>query len=156
MMKNLKRNWLVVSKLREGIWRILTCALESLKNLHLNGLLLTKVYNVCTKKVQRSYLSWHWRVIQNLKKSWLVSSKLTWGIWRIFTWALKISKIWTLRGCFWPKYIMFQLKKDIGVMFDGNQDLCKIWRKIELRFQKWHEEFGKKRAISFYKVKWRN
>ena len=29
--------------------------LKSLENLHFNGLLLTKVYNVSAKKVQRSY-----------------------------------------------------------------------------------------------------
>ena len=29
----------------------------------------------------------------------------------------KISKICTLMGCFWPKYIMFELKKYRGVMF---------------------------------------
>ena len=44
MMKNLKRNWLVVSKLTQGIWQILTLELESLKNLHFNGLILTKLY----------------------------------------------------------------------------------------------------------------
>ena len=36
------------------IWRISTRALKSLKNLHFNGLLLNKVYNVWAKKVQRS------------------------------------------------------------------------------------------------------
>ena len=49
-MQKLKRNWLVSSKLTWGIWRILTWALENLKNLHFNGLLLTKVYNVWAKK----------------------------------------------------------------------------------------------------------
>ena len=44
----------------------------SLKNLHFNGLLLTKVYNVWAKNVQGSYISWHERVMQNLKKKWLV------------------------------------------------------------------------------------
>ena len=34
----------------------------------------------------------------------------------------KISKIWTLMGWFWPKYIMFQLKKYRGVMFNCTQD----------------------------------
>ena len=34
-------------------------ALESLKNLHFNGLLLTKIYNTWPKKVQRSYFSWY-------------------------------------------------------------------------------------------------
>ena len=54
-------------KLKWGIWRILTQALESLKNLQFNGLLLTNLYNVWPKKVQRSYLPWHWRLMQNLK-----------------------------------------------------------------------------------------
>ena len=58
-MKNLKRNWLVVLKLKERTSRILTQALESLKKLHLNELLLTKVYNFLAKKVQWSYLLWH-------------------------------------------------------------------------------------------------
>ena len=38
----------------------------------------------------------------------------------------------------WPQYIMFELKK---VMFDGTEDWCKIWRKTDLCFQKWHKEF---------------
>ena len=54
----------------------------------------------------------------------------------------KISNICTLMGCFWPKYIMFELRKYIGVMFDGTGNWCKIWRKIDLCFLKWHEEFG--------------
>ena len=28
-------------------------------------------------------------------------------------------------------------------MFDGTEDWCKRWRKTDLCFQKWHEEFGK-------------
>ena len=100
VMQNLKRNWLVVSKLTWGIWRILTQALESLKNFHFNWLLLSKVYIVWAKKVQRSYLSWHWRVMQNLKKNWLVVWKITWAIWQIFTRALKSVKIGTLMGSF--------------------------------------------------------
>ena len=28
-------------------------------------------------------------------------------------------------------------------MSDGNEDWCKVWRKTDLRFQKWHEEFRK-------------
>ena len=39
------------------------------KNLHFDGLLLSIAYKVSAKKVQKSYLSWHWRVIQTLKKS---------------------------------------------------------------------------------------
>ena len=50
LMQNLKENWLVLSKMRWGIWRILTRALENLKNLHFNGLLLNKVYDLWAKK----------------------------------------------------------------------------------------------------------
>ena len=50
MMQNLKRNWLVCSKLTWGIWRSLTGALENLKNLHFNELLLNKLYNAWAKK----------------------------------------------------------------------------------------------------------
>ena len=37
-------------KIDTPIWQILNRVLESLTNLYLNGLLLTKVYNVCAKK----------------------------------------------------------------------------------------------------------
>ena len=39
---------------------------------HFNVLLLSKVYIVWAKKVQRSYLSWNWRGIQNLERNQLV------------------------------------------------------------------------------------
>ena len=37
-------------KIDLGIWRILTWTLKKLKNLHFNGLLLTKVYNIWARK----------------------------------------------------------------------------------------------------------
>ena len=43
----------------------------------LYGLLLTKVYNVWARKVERSYVWWHWILMQNLKENWLVLSKMT-------------------------------------------------------------------------------
>ena len=52
----------------------------------------------------------------------------------------KISNICTLMGCFWPEYIIFDLRKYRGNMFDDTQDWYKIWRKTDLCFQKWHEE----------------
>ena len=66
----------------------------------------TLVYSFCKnhiklqlKKVQKTYLSWHWRVMQSLKKNWLVVSNMTWGIWGSFTQPLKspnISLWWTI------------------------------------------------------------
>ena len=43
-------------KINTTIWRILTQALKSLKNVYFNRLLLTKVYNVLAKKEQKSYV----------------------------------------------------------------------------------------------------
>ena len=40
--------------------------------------------------------------------------------------AWKVSKVYTLMGCFWPKYIIFELKKYRGVMFDSTEYWCKI------------------------------
>ena len=54
------------------LWRILTRTLEILQNLQFNVLLLNKVYNVWAKKVHKSYVSWHWRVMENLNKNWFV------------------------------------------------------------------------------------
>ena len=51
--------------------------------------------------VQRNYLSWHWRVMEYLRKNWLVVWKMTWGIFSPE--HLKNLKILTLMGSFYPK-----------------------------------------------------
>ena len=58
-----------------------------------DGLLLYKSYKVSAKKVRKSYLSWHWRVMQSLKENWLVVSNMTWEIWWFFTQPLKSLNI---------------------------------------------------------------
>ena len=88
---------------------------------------MCKVPNGWPKNVQRSYLLWHWRVMQSLKKNWLVVWKMTWGIWQIFTRALQSLKI--------------ELKIHRRVIRHENEEWCKIWRGIDLSFQNWHEEF---------------
>ena len=63
MMKTLKRNWLVASKSTWGIdefW-------SKHSKLSFNGLLLTKVYNVWAKKVQRSYIWSHWGLMKKFE-----------------------------------------------------------------------------------------
>ena len=50
---------------------------QSLKNSLINELLLSKVYIVWAKKVQRSFPSWNQNGIQNLEGNQLVVSKLT-------------------------------------------------------------------------------
>ena len=55
----------------------------------------------------------------------------------------KVSKIYTLMDCFWLKYIMFELKKYTEVIFHDARVRCNIWRKSDLWYKKWREEFGK-------------
>ena len=61
------------------------------QNFHCYWFLLWKVCTIWPIKVQRSYLSWHWRVMQNLNKNLFAVSKLT-AIWWIFIRALKSLK----------------------------------------------------------------
>ena len=55
----------------------------------------------------------------------------------------KISKICALMRSFWSKYVIFELKKYRRVTFDGTEAWCKVSRKTDLCFLKWHEEFVK-------------
>ena len=70
----------------------------------------------------------------------------------------KVSKICTLMGSFRPKYIMFELKKYRGVIFYDTAEWFKIWWKTDLRFGRWHEEFGKfsqeHLKVSKLKLRW--
>ena len=38
---------------------------------------------------------------------------------------------------------MYELKIYRGVICHDNEEWCKIWRRIDLSFKNWHEEFGK-------------
>ena len=58
------------------------------RNLYFDRLLLLIVHKISAKKVQRSYVSLQWRVMQNLKNNWFVVSKMTRVRW-ISTRALK-------------------------------------------------------------------
>ena len=80
--------------------------------------------------------------LQNLKGNWLVFSKMTWGIWQIFTRALGKSKNWDFDGILLSKEEMHKLKIYRGVMCHDSEERCKIWTGISLSLQNWHEEFG--------------
>ena len=41
------------------------------------------------------------------------------------------------------KYLMSDLKQYRGVIFHDTERWCKIWRKTDLWFGKWYEEYGK-------------
>ena len=55
----------------------------------------------------------------------------------------KVSKIFTLIGSSWAKYILFELKKYRGVIFHVTEERYKTWKGIDLSFKNWHKEFDK-------------
>ena len=67
---------LMVSKMAWAIGWTFDKALKNLKNCTLMGSFCRKGY-VSARKLQRDYVSWHWRVMQNLKKKRLVVWKIT-------------------------------------------------------------------------------
>ena len=105
-----KKNWFVFSKMTRIRW-ILIWALKSLQNLHFHSSLLWKVYNLWPKKCR-------WVISHDTEESCKIWRKtgLWFGKWyeefsKFSPEHLKLSKIYTLMSCFWPKYKMFGLKK---------------------------------------------
>ena len=62
-------------KILKKMIRALKNDIRDFVNLHFDGLLLSKAYKDLTEKVQKSYVSWHWRVMQSLKKNWPLAPK---------------------------------------------------------------------------------
>ena len=79
--------------------------------------------------------------LSNIIFKWRVVSKMRWGIWQIFSRALKIG---ILMGSFNPSLKKYELKIHREVICHDNEELLhKIWRGTYLSFQSWHEEFEK-------------
>ena len=143
MVHSLKENWLGFLKLTSGIWQIFTRALESLQIGNLMGYFCLK-FKIYELKIYRGVMchdseEWckNWREIDFSVQNWHLGFDEFWPE------HSKISKFCTLMDFFWPKYIMFEIKRYRGVLFDGTEYWCNIWWKTYLCFQKWQEEFSK-------------
>ena len=132
------------------IWRKLSCELEndmrSLRQFFTRAFEILKIGTLMgpfieSRKCMR--LTFTWKMMQNLTRNWLAVSKLTSQFDEFWPEHSNGSKICTLMGSFWPKYVIFELKKYRRVMFDSTEDWWSIWRKTDMCFQNWHEEFGK-------------
>ena len=139
-MQNLKKNWLAVWKMIWGIWQMFVRTLESTKIGTFMGSFCSKkkmdkqkIYRrfMCTgteewwkiwRGIDLSFQNWH----KEFDKFWLENSK--------------VSKVYTLMGSFWPKYIMFELKKIRRVIFHD----IRVW-------YTWHL---KKSWLVVWKIVW--
>ena len=142
MTPNLKRNWLVSSKLTWGIWHILTQALENLKNLRFNRLLLTKVYNAWAKKsigelcfvVLNIYATFEGKLTYSFKNK---MRNLT----NFHQSMLRSLKIGILTKSFYSLQKIIELQFYRGNLRHDSDEWCKIWRGIHSSVQNSHEEF---------------
>ena len=96
------------------------------KNGDFEGIILSKVENLWASTLKGSFVSWQWRMIQNMKRNWLVSSKLTWGIWQLLTRALENPKRLHFNRLLLTKAYNAQAKTSI-------EELCLVVLKIDAK-----------------------
>ena len=142
VMQNLKKNWLVVWKMI-GIWQTFTRALESLNIAILMGSFNPK-YKKYELKIYGGIMchdneEWYkiWRGINLLFPNWHEEFDKFWPK------HLKVWNIFTLMCSFWANYILFKLKKYSQIIYYDTEEGYKVWKKTDLWFGKWHEEFGR-------------
>ena len=134
-------------------FRLLTGQVKFHQMCTLIGYFCWKYIKFQLKEVWRKYVSWYQRVVQNLKKKLFFVSKMTriWcEFWLICTKKSEIFALWLIP--FLAKYTTLDLKKYKGVIFHDIEESCKIWRKTDLGFGKWHEEFIKFSSEHYLKV----
>ena len=99
------------------------------QNLLFDVQLLSMAYKVSAEKVQKSYLLWHWRVIQTLKKNSRLVWKMTWENLMNFNSTSEKFENLHFGGIF--------LSKVCNVWAKITQTSCSV--KKGLWFQKWQE-----------------
>ena len=100
---------------------------RNLKSFHFNGLLLSNAYIVWAKKVKKSYVSWHWRVMQNLKKNWYEVWKWHEEFDKFSPEHSKVSKL----GLWWDPSA--QSRKCMSLKF--TEELCIVTMKNDTKIE---------------------
>ena len=90
------------------------------------------------KKIKRSYLWWHWKVVPNVSENWLVAWKMTRNFVTFHASSWKSENL-HLMGSFCQKDIKFYMIKYKRVISHDTGEWCKVWRKTGSWFQKWHD-----------------
>ena len=117
--------------------------------MHFHFLLLRKVFNVLAKRVQRSYLSWHWRMMQNLKKNLLVVRKMTRGNYKFLPEHLKVSKL----GLSWD--LLIQNRESMSLK--STEELSAMTMKNDSNFEEkltCHFKIGMRNLTNFDPSSW--
>ena len=122
------------------------------QNLQFDGLLLSKAYKDLDEKVQKSqvswYVSWRWRVMQSLKKNWLLVPKLTIGSKNDMRNLVKFSATSGKSENLHFDVLLLSIAYKVSAKnlqknyLSWNSRMIQTLKKNEFLFEKWHEEFG--------------
>ena len=112
----MKKSWLAVWKMTQGILQILIGTLENVKIGTFMGSFcptLKKNYKAKNEPIicrsdMCNYTEKRWKIYGEIDLSFLNWHKQFDKFWLK---NAKVSNIYTLMDCFWPKYLMFELKK---------------------------------------------
>ena len=107
---------LVVSKLAWGIRWSFIKALKNLKICNLMGSFCPKC-NALARKFWRNYVSWHWKLMQNLSENWVVAWKMT----RNLVWKFALNG--------------FLLSKGYKILDEKLQKSCLSWHLSDAKFE---------------------
>ena len=93
------------------------------ENLHFERLLLSITYIVWIQKVQKSYLLWHWRVFQILKKNWLF-------VWKndmrnFVNFNMSSGKSEDLHFAVWYLSSLYFCRKSVIFELKNTEELCR-------------------------------
>ena len=132
----------MLPKITSEIWQFFTRALGlKIESLMTSFCIKSKMYEI---KIYRGVMchdneEWckTWRGIDLPVQNWHEEFDKFWPE------QLKISKICTLMDCFWPKHIMFELKKVKRSYVWWHWIVMQNLKETDSCFQKRHEEFSK-------------
>ena len=118
------------------IWWNFTSAVESLKLYTLVGSIYKKTFKVSVKKVQKTYLSWHGKVMQSFKKSGLMVPNMRWGIWWSFPQLLKNPKLWCVQWKLWNSVLWSDpfVRSIQRFIWKRTEEVCLIILKSDAKF----------------------
>ena len=119
--RKFEENWLVVWKTTWGIWQISPEHMKVSKLVLLLGLFI-QIRKCMSLKFREELYVMTMKNDANFEKELTCQFKIDIKKFNKF-WPKhsKVSQICTLMGCFWPKFMMFELRKSRGVMFHGTQ-----------------------------------
>ena len=141
-MQNLKKNWLVVWKMTWVIWEIFTKSTRKISKLGLWWDLFMESRKCMNLKFTEELYTTTMKNDTKFEKELTCRFKIDTTIWRIFIWILECLKNVHFNGLLLTKVWAKNVQRRY-VWWNWTEDWCKIWRKIDLCFPKWHEEFGK-------------